>query len=168
MTESVATRNTQEDTLLTVLGAFQSASVRVKQSASETSQRKIDRMLDSLLQAQQMLQEATNISTPLVPILHEIFNADLGEDPKHLAIVRDIIVLAEALAGRMIRLYATLNRTLAPKGMARMELHAYKEMANDMKETAVDLNARYFTLPQDAEFQSLMTEFAALPPLSVE
>jgi hypothetical protein len=69
-----------------------------------------------------------------------------------------LITRAEKLSRTMVSLYISSSKTYQSIGLKRDGLREYKEAADMLKEAAVDLQHRFFDLPQDDEFLDLMQQ----------
>lgn len=146
----------QQEKLSFLMGAISTASKR-KVPHSEDLEKKLNRFLDAVNSTKQDLRTAVAEMGPLaVEIEQVLWFTDVA--PEVLAVLQNIIRLTGVISANMVRAYARINSVFQPRGIDRTELRAYKQLADDLRELAMDLNDRFFVLPADQEFQDLMQQ----------
>lgn len=136
---------------------------KVEQVAASQArhEKEVNKFLDRINTVKaHLLLVAQNVSALLPDLSNLSWFSNMEEE--ELAMVVALIKEVEKLAASIVRSYAATNKVFRPKGIAKDELRAYKESADALKEVTADLLARFVTLPQDEEFQSLMQELSSL------
>ena len=144
----------QEEKVLALQAAFQHV-------AQADKQEQLNKFLDSINDAKEELQKSYDYINEVPQTMRELFwFTEVGEEV--LAAMKMLLDLAERKSHDMVKVYAKYNRTFQRLGLDRALLRKYKEVADEMKEVAVDLRHRFFDLPQDKEFMDLMQQLSEI------
>ncbi len=158
----VLDREAMQEKIVSLTSAFQTASTREAASNAEI-ERRVNKFLDAINNRKQYLRETADNLSALFPKLSELSWCRGAEaDAEAMEWIGKIVDLMDKMAAKMIRRYAETNAIFHKKGIDKTELRRYKEVADTMKEMAVDLHNRFYVFPQDAEMQDLISQFADL------
>ena len=137
-----------------------------KASISEASnkrdyEKKVNKFLDYILAEKAFFQEhADDLACVLPNIEGFSWFSDLNENG--MASMKEIIELMHKLYEVMRTRYIKANVFFVRNQIGTQELKAYKAVADDLKELAADLHARFFVFPIDDEFQATTDELNGL------
>jgi len=127
---------------------------------SALDEQKINRLLDKILEFKKKFSDKTNKINSVVEKTEEItwFNS-LDNDT--LMSVNDLISSIRDLHSSLLRQYISLN-FLRSKGIAKEEIKNFKAAIDDLNDVAVDLESRFFFLPNISGFQETTKELSLL------
>lgn len=151
-------RAVQQEKLISLFGAMHKAQVKEVESSAEL-ERKMNRMLDSILSIKENLRKEASEISVFFPEFSELMWFDNVEGDL-LDTIGRIIAIMQRMATKMVRHYAKINTTFTKNGIDRTELREYKEAADTLKEMAVDMHNRFFVFPQDKDMQDIAQMFA--------
>jgi hypothetical protein len=150
----------QREKLSLAIGAINEVSNNAKETNTEFEKR-INILLDYINDTRQLLNKRVDDVSFVLPKVAEL--ARLAEvDADVLADMKQLIDLLLHLNRVMVTFWAKVSRSFAQHKVAKLELNRYKQVTDDVKELATDLNDRFFVLPEDKEFQELMQQLAAM------
>lgn len=133
--------------------AFRAAAV----SAVETEnsfEKKVNGLLDNINDAKRRLLKRTEEVNNLIPKIEELtWFTDVDEET--LTEMKGLISNIKELYKLMLSFWVQVSRNFAKHQVAKTELKGYREAADEVREMAGDLEARFFTSPQDDEFQAI-------------
>ena len=137
-----------------------------KASVSEASnkrdyEKKVNKFLDYILAEKAFFQEHADELAGVLPNI-ENFSWFSNLDEDGMASMKEIIELMHKLHAVMRTRYIKANVFFVKNQMGTQELKAYKAVADDMKELAADLHARFFVFPTDDDFQAITDELNSL------
>lgn len=137
-----------------------------KASASEADnkldyEKKVNKFLDYILAEKAFFQEHAQDLAQVIPNI-EGFSWFSDLDESGLASMKEIIDLMHKLYTVMRTRYIKANVFFVRNKIGTQELKAYKAVADDLKELAADLHARFFAFPVDKEFQAITGELNGL------
>jgi len=123
-------------------------------------EKKINSLLDKILDFKKVLISKTNKINSLVEKIEEItwFN-NLDDDT--LMSLNDLISAIRDLHSSLLRQYIALN-FLRSKGIAKQEVKDFKAATDDLRDVAADLESRFFFLPNISGFQETTKELSLL------
>lgn len=126
-------------------------------STKETREKAVNAFLDSILSKQAYLKEATYDLKNAEPGVRDLLlftnvSADMLER------LRSLVNTMRSAHGVLIQSYVLINRSFAASNIGKGNLTLFKEALDDLKELSEDLHDRFFALPEDAEFQDLMSK----------
>lgn len=146
----------QEEQLSYLVNAFQEAANK-QNSMTIDSQKKTNQFLDDINKRKAYLRSTIEVLDPLLPSLSKD-SWFIDPSSRMLDTLKQIIQLMDDLSKVMIRVYARYSAFYTKHGINKDDLRQYKTIADSLKEISVDLNDRFFALPQDEEFNDLMSQ----------
>lgn len=146
----------QQETLSSIAESMRQTALSVKES-QEIYQKHVDKFLDFILDTKSRMASIAVSVNKLTEGLSEL-TWFTETSPLLLEQIKALVESTDKLANDMVRTYAKINRCFHKHGIDKTELRQYKEAANSIKEMSVDLNDRFFVLPQDSEFMDLMQQ----------
>lgn len=146
----------QHQKMHSLLEAFQQAAVREHLVTVDLA-KKFNKVIAYANKNISFMERTVADLNELIPRISEL-SWFLEIDEEQLDGMRKIIELMEKLSAIMIRNWARINAALRQHGTGQAALKAYKDTANTLKELSVDLNDRFFVLPQDEDFQLILQE----------
>lgn len=152
----VADKAQQREKLEYLLGTFRKAAVD-EPSNKVVREKAVNAFLDSILKKKEYLNQTTANLEGYTLKLRE-FAWFTGLEPEVIDGLRIVLDLVYRLHGLIVKNYVLTSNSFAKSNIGKSELVALKEALDDFKEVAEDLHERFFVIPQDAEFQSLMAE----------
>lgn len=124
-------------------------------------EKKVNKFLDYVLAEKAFFQEHADDLAGILPNI-EGFSWFSDLDENGMAHIKEIIELMNKLHGIMRARYIKANVFFVRNQIGTQELKAYKVVADDLKELAADLHARFFVFPIDDEFQAITDELNGL------
>lgn len=150
----------QREKLSLAIGAISKVSSNAKENDAEFEKR-INILLDYINDTKRLLNKRIDDVSFVLPKIAELtWLAEVDADV--LADMKQLIDIMLHLNHVMVVFWAKVSRSFAQHKVAKLELNRYKQVADDVKELATDLNDRFFILPEDKEFQELMQQLADL------
>lgn len=165
MSSLVIDQVAQQETLLSIFGAVKKADIE-QMSDKKAYERKVNDFLDGINARKRFLTERT-AATEQIAVQAQAVTWFSNLSPENTQAIRDLIEIMASLHKKIIENYVIFSRYFEKHKLAKTELKALKEAADNLLEVTRDIESRFFTLPRDVEFQAMMAEFATLPPLSV-
>lgn len=119
---------------------------------------KINKLFDKILDFKRDFTNKTNKINLLVEKIEKItwFN---NLDNDSLMSINDLISSIRDLHTSLLRQYISLN-LIRSKGIAKEEIKKFKASIDDLKDVAVDLESRFFFLPDIADFPETTKELS--------
>jgi len=155
----------QQETLLSIFGAVKKADTE-QMSDKKAYERKINDFLDGINARRRFLMERTSATEQIAVRAQAVtWFSDLSSE--NMRALQDLVEVMKSLHKKIIDNYVVFSRYFEKHKLSKNELKSLKEAADNLLEVTRDIESRFFTLPQNAKFQAMMAEFAALPPLSV-
>jgi hypothetical protein len=123
-------------------------------------EKKINRLLDQILEFKKVFTDKTNRINSLVEKIEKLtwFN---NLDNDNLMSINDLISSIRDLHSSLLRQYISLN-FLRSKGIAKDEIKNFKSAIDDLKDIAADLESRFFFLPNISDFEETTKELSLL------
>jgi len=137
--------------------------LRQVSAASETEAREhaVDKFLDEILSRQAYLAKSTGLLQALEPKVRELLWFAAVNDAM-LQSIRELIDSINHAYGLLVRNRVLISRDFDKHKISKAGLTAFRKAIDTYKELADDLTERFFTAPQDPEFQALMSELSEL------
>jgi hypothetical protein len=127
----------------------------------ESEQARIDNFLDSILSLKDRFSSTAKCARVVEQDLRALF--DLSDvTGERLERIDALLTKIDAECERMRGIYIRGRQFFDKHKLAKAPIREYGEATNDLKEVVGDLRLRFFTLPQDQEFQDLMRELSEI------
>ena len=159
MSATILDSATQAERLETFIGGFQR--VAEETTAQVSKQKKVNDLLDSILDAQGYLARTNAEFAEMLPGFAQFFWYT-NPDANTLANLRKLVDLMNEVSEQMQTFFKWANSFFYTHKLARTEVFRYRDYAHQLKELAIDLEQRHFTLADDDEFTDIMQQLEAL------
>lgn len=124
------------------------------------NEERINTFLDKILEFKTLFINKVNKINAVIEEIEGVtwFN-DVDSDT--LMKINDLISAIKDLRSSLLRQYVSLNG-IRSKGIAKVEFKNFKSAIDDLRETAEDLESRFFFLPNIPDFEETTKELSLL------